>query len=850
MNSLSFPFTLAARYLAGRKLRTALTTLSIVFGVTVFFGLGLLVPSMNEAFRRNLTRSAGAVDLTLSHVSGGSFDAATLDAVRDTAGVARATGLLERSVLLPSGTAPADRRTAGAPAGTIGVVGLDPTTAPAVRAYSLAAGRFLVAGDTDAVVIPASLANRLGLAPGDPFTLPSASGTATFRIVGIVAQRPAAGAEAIYVPLPAAQALFNQPAQINLIEALLAPGADPNAAVAALRARLGDGFRPGGVEAGAELRAGLALAERVYGAIGLMALLAGAFIIYNTFRTGVAERRHDLATLRAVGATRRTILGVTLAESLTQGLVGTAAGLVAGYGLAAGALGAMGALARDLAGLEYGWPAPTLPVVALAVLLGLGITLVGALAPAFAAARVTPLEGLRRQTGGHPRGTAGRQAWIGGALVVLAALGLSSGQPAPVSLGTALFLVGLVLLAPAAVRPIAGTFGRLLGLLLAREGQLARGNLARQPGRAAITASTMMVGLAIALALIGMFSSLVGGFRGYLGRSLGADFLIMPSSLYLGGGNVGAGPDLAQRLRETPGVGALTTLRLAKGEAPGVPFQVIGIDPSTHPTVSGLAFSQGDAGQTYAALGRGRAIILNPMLAAQLGAGVGQIVTLRTPAGDRPYAVAGVGVDYLNAKLSTGFVSQADLARDFHETSDVLLLVNAAPGADPAALGRALERALAGYPALSLLTSADFRASQEAILVGTEQGMYALLLAILIPGLLALVNTLAINVVERTREIGTLRAVGTTRRQVRRMILGESILLATTGIAFGILAGLWLGYVLVLGLNATAYPIAYDFPWAGILASVAVGLLIGVLAAVIPARQAARLPIVAALRYE
>ncbi|HEX9436779.1 MAG TPA: FtsX-like permease family protein, partial [Candidatus Limnocylindria bacterium] len=361
--------------------------------------------------------------------------------------------------------------------------------------------------------------------------------------------------------------------------------------------------------------------------------------------------------------------------------------------------------------------------------------------------------------------------------------------------------------------------------------------------------STMMVGLAIGVAVIGVIASIATGFTGYLDRTLGADYIVLPRSLLLSGGNQGAGPDLAERIARTQGIAAVTTLRVGASQAPGGPLQVIGIDPASYPAVGGLDFTQGDATQAYPALARGRAVILNPLLALQLKAAPGDTVTLKTPEGDRAYAVAGIGVDYINAKLATGYISQADLARDFHETSDVLVMANAAPNADRGVLRAALDAIVGGYPALTLYDSATLRASQARILDAVVRGINVLLLVFAIPGLIAMVNTLAINVLERTRELGVMRAIGTTRGQIGRMIVGESFLLASVGVAFGILAGLWLSYVMVLGTNVI-FPTTYSFPLAGVLATIAIGLIFGVVAALLPARQAARRPIVAALRYE
>ncbi|MBN1811876.1 MAG: ABC transporter permease, partial [Anaerolineae bacterium] len=484
------------------------------------------------------------------------------------------------------------------------------------------------------------------------------------------------------------------------------------------------------------------------------------------------------------------------------------------------------------------------------VVLGVGMTTLGGLWPALSASRVTPLEALRPSVGEVYQQVARRRAIWGAALVALALVGLLSGQIGLALLGTLLFLAGMLLVAPALIRPIARVFGRLLALAFAREGQIAQGNLARQPGRAAITASALMVGLAIVVMATGMTSSLVDGFMNIIDKNLGADFVFMPPSFLLGGGNVGAGPELAERIRETPGVAVVTTLRMGTSEANGAALQVIGIDPATFPLMSGLDFSAGDETQAYAEVGAGRAIVVNGVFALQNRVRVGDTLTLRTPDGERDYRVVGVGMDFMNAKLATGYISQANLAADFRQANDLFLMANKTPEANLATVHNALEAVIRDYPIFTLFDSAQWRASQRDMMAGAMNSLYVVVVALALPSLVALVNTLVINVIERTREIGMIRAVGGTRRQIRRMILAESLLLAATGVAFGILAGLWLGYVLVGMLKIAGFTLPYYFPLGGILFTIAVALLFGVVASLIPARQAAKLDIVAALHYE
>jgi putative ABC transport system permease protein len=836
---VAMQFTLAFRYLQGRKLRTFLTTLAVVLGVAMIVAVNGMIPAIMTSFQQNMLASAGVVDLSVTSETRGGFGGGVLETVRQTPGIAHAAGSLRRNLLLP----------ADLPVNAVTVVGLD-GAAQDVRAYSVTAGRFLQAGDGNALLIGENLALQMELDVGDTLRLPSTAGATDFEIVGILAGRVVPGVEEVFMPLVAAQMLFNQPGEINTVEALFAPDVERAAVEAGVQARVGDEYTLGALESGSELLASIEIGKVVVSVFGLLALVMGGFVIFNTFRAVVAERRRDLGMLRAVGASRKTIVGLILAESLLQGIAGAAVGLILGYALMVGIVVLLNPILQSYMRFRVGTPAPPLSYMAAAVVLGVGMTVLGGLWPALSASRVTPLEALRPSVGEAYQRVARRRALVGAALVALALLGLLSGQIGLALPGTVLFLVGMLLVAPALIRPIARVFGRLLALAFAREGQIAQGNMSRQPGRAAITASALMVGLAIVVMATGMASSLVDGFMNIVDKNLGADFIFMPPSLLMSGGNVGAGPELAERIRQTPGVAVVTTLRMSTSEANGAALQVIGIDPATFPQVSGLDFSAGDEAQAYAEVNVGRAIVVNGLFALQNRVRVGDTLTLQTPEGERDYHVAGIGMDFMNAKLATGYISQANLAADFHQTNDLLLMANKTPEADLATVHNALEAVIREYPIFTLFDSAQWRASQRDMMAGAMNSMYVVVVALALPSLVALVNTLVISVIERTREIGMIRAVGGTRRQIRRMILAESLLLAATGVAFGILAGLWLGYVLVGMLKIAGFTLPYYFPLGGILFTIAVALLFGVVASLIPARQAAKLDIVAALHYE
>ncbi|PZQ35935.1 MAG: hypothetical protein DI570_32905, partial [Phenylobacterium zucineum] len=334
--------------------------------------------------------------------------------------------------------------------------------------------------------------------------------------------------------------------------------------------------------------------------------------------------------------------------------------------------------------------------------------------------------------------------------------GLTTGSSGLIGLGAIVFLIGFAMVAPAVVNPIAGWASRPLELLFSREGAIARSNLQRNPGRSGITVTAVMLGLASIVATISMVTSIFAGFTSYLDKSLSSDYLLIPQSIILAQGNVAAGPRLAAEVKAVPDIGAVSTLRLAQARSDGGDVQVLGIDPATYLSVADFDWNTGSSDAAIGQLASGRWLIANGIYATQHNLIVGQAILLDTPNGQRTYHLAGIGNDYLNAKLSTLYTSQENLQRDFGVTADY--------------------------------ESQTWRAEQMKTFNSTIVIFDVLVAALALPSLLALVNTLAISVLARTREIGMLRAVGATRRQVRRMVMAESLLLSAIGTGFGAIA--------------------------------------------------------------
>jgi putative ABC transport system permease protein len=546
-------------------------------------------------------------------------------------------------------------------------------------------------------------------------------------------------------------------------------------------------------------------------------------------------------------------LGLILTEGLIQGVTGTGLGILLGYGFGTGMIALMGQILKQMMNIQVGAPVVSLQLILICLVVGVGITLLAGLLPAINASKMTPLEALRPSVGKVTfKKLAGLGFWSGMLLVALGVGALIIRDVALITIGGVLFTVGLILAAPALVNPIANLFGALFALLFARDGtaQLAQGNLSRQPGRAAITASTTMISIAILIMGAALISSLYIGFESLVRKSLGSDFVILPPSVTAWGNNLGADPGLIEELKSVDGVELVSSLRFIPNQVNNVNVNVLGIDPVTYPQVSGLAFTEGDEDTAFQQLGEGRNIILNGIFAVSAGVDIGDEIELVTPDGTQAYHIVAIAGDYLNAKISTGYISHANMAADFNRDEDILLQINLTPGADRQAAEESFKTILKPYPQFRLIDGQSYIEENLRIFSAAFVFLFGMAIFLTVPSLIAMVNTLAIGVIERTREIGMLRAVGARRSQVRAIIVSEALILSGLGTVFGVLAGLYLGRMAVEAIHSVGFPIAYAIPGNGILIAIVTGILFGLLAAVIPARQAARMNVINALRYE
>jgi len=831
---MSTQLILAIRYLSRRKLRTGLTTMAVVLGVSIIFAINTLIPTMLSALEGTFLGVSDQVDLTVSSAMGETFDPGVVNMVRKVSGVAAASPALRRQITLDG------------EGHQLELVGVDLASAQSVRRYQITTGRFLETGDTTGALVSEVLAQADGLGPGGTIPIPTLRGTVPLTVVGIVSSTVG---ERLTVPLATAQELFGAPGRVNTVDVSISAGADRETVKKELEKALGLSYRVGSVAQQTDAVGSIQAAQIGLNLFGLLALFMGGFLIFNTFRTVVVERRHDLGMLRALGATRGAIVSLILVESAIQGAVGTVLGLALGYLFAFATItAAQGMMEQYLQARANGvFLSPE--NFALSIGLGMGVTLLPGLLPAINASRVPVLAALRPEPSAI-RGFRPGKGTLGGAVLALVSVaGIASGNSTAAGAGALLFLAALVLLAPILVRPIAVILEPALRFAFAGEARIAEGNMQRQPGRAAITASAIMIALAIVVALVSLFASIQKTFFNYLERSLAADVILLPPSLVLGT-NVGAGPGLEQGLAGTQGIATVATLQYAASVVNGIPVEALAFDPNVYPKVSTFLFDQGGP-SVLGEMDASPVAIVTPVMAANANLKVGDALQVQTPDGIKEYRVGAVAAEYLTAKINTIYISQKNMAADFHRSEDVVLLANLTPGAHRDQVKAEIDRLLASYPQFKLYWGADLRAEQRATISQAFIGIDLLLAVLIIPSLLGLINTLAINVLERTREIGVLRAIGATRMQIRKLVLAESLLLGAAGAALGMLAGLALGYGLTAMLAAIMVPsMRFSFPLDGLIAAMAIALLMAVVASLLPARQAAGLRIVQALRYE
>ncbi len=572
-----------------------------------------------------------------------------------------------------------------------------------------------------------------------------------------------------------------------------------------------------------------------------VALVVGIFLIINTFSILVAQRSREFALLRALGASRRQINGSVLIESLAVGAVGSSVGLAVGYLLALGLRAIFGLLGLDLSRAEF---PVTWQTVAWSYGVGIVVTAIASILPALRAARIPPMAALRDDVA-LPESSMRRRVLVGTVLVVLgagtAAAGLAgSGTWALSGLGGGilLVLVGVSLMSAFLGAPVLRLFDSLYRRIFGSVGRLAAQNALRNPRRTGATASALMIGLAL-MAMMSIFgTSASASTDAAIGKTLTSQFII---SNVVG---QSFSPAVAKQVGTLDGVDGVTEIRSAylslKG---GGGVRAIAVDPGAF----GAAFALPASAGSLADLGPGR-VALDNNAADAGGFTVGDTLTMKFQARDIPLRI--VAIFPSNPALPGEYVVSTDtFERGGLKPLDALVFVTKTPGANTDAVRTGIEKVIAGLPTVTVKDPEGFAAEQKGQVNQFLYLIYGLLGLSVIIALLGVVNTLSLSVIERTREIGLLRAVGVSRRQLRTMIRLESVVVAVLGAVLGLVMGVAFGSSMVIALRDEGLT-DLAVPWSWLAGFLVLAVVAGVLAAVLPARRAARLDVLKAIATE
>jgi putative ABC transport system permease protein len=578
-------------------------------------------------------------------------------------------------------------------------------------------------------------------------------------------------------------------------------------------------------------------------AFAVIALLVGIFLILNTFSIIVAQRTRELALMRAMGASRGQVIRSVLLESAIVGVVASAIGYVVGIGL--GATGAF-LLTKLFGGLEVAGIGTPLIGAVLSFVLGIAVTMISALLPAVRAARVPPIAAMREAaTTDRPL----TKLTVGGGIVFLAGFGTLvfglSGKAhgntlTTILVGVGVTFIGVALLTPLLSRPAVAVLGRLFSWSL--PGQLGRRNSSRNPRRTAITAAAMMIGIALITAISTVFSSLTASVNKIVDQQLQADLVIagqqnssIPPTI---------DPAALDRVRALPGVQTLAADSYEAAEVNGKVRYVASYD-DIGAAVKILKMRAKDG--TISSLSSGE-IVLDEKTAKSLHLGVGSTLSIQLPrAAAKDYRVTGV---YRSSQLGNGILLPwSDAQAGFRSSLPVQAFAKVKPGTSVSAVKKQVDTILADSPEVSVQTRSEYVGQATQIfnfLLGVVQ---VLLFVALLIAVLGIVNTLILSVLERTRELGLLRAIGLRRSQAMRMITVESVVISLFGALLGIGVGVGLGAAVVRALKDQGFT-QYAFPWVLMAVYVVAAAIVGVVAAVIPAIRAARLNVLNAIAYE
>jgi putative ABC transport system permease protein len=846
---------LAVKSLWARRARALATTFAVVIGVAFVAGSYVLTDTIFAAFDEIFSESLKGTSVVVTarnpveQQSGDvpTISAALLPKVKRTAGVRLAAG----AIFTPGGFFDSEGDAIGS---KFAPKFISSTLPDGLESLTYVEGH-APRGPTEASIDRAAAENS-DLKLGEGIRIVGQGSARSYRLAGFTKLGSASfgGTSIAQVTLPVAQRLTHKRGRFDQISIAARDGVSP----ATLKRRL-EGVLPGSVRietaaeradrSSEEIQDGLGFLQTVLLVFGFVAVFVGAFLIFNTFSITVAQRISEFGLLRTLGASRRQVLATVVAEAVAIGLAGAVVGIAGGYLIAALLNALFEAIGIDLPTTGLVMKTRTI-VVSLAI--GIAVTLVSSMVPALRSTRVPPIAAM--QAVGPPAG--GRQRLVYALLSILLGLaglalllvglfgsGSAGARAGLMGAGAVAIVLGVSLFSPRLVPPLATIAGWPLERLRRLTGRLARENSQRNPSRTAVTAAALMIGLALVTFVTVFAAGLKSSVASVIDESFEGGLVIQNGD---GFSPIPAGA--AAAAREVPGVERVATIRSAEAKllGRGSKLRVTAPTPDIGEAVE-LEWKRGGPA-TLRNLGDGEAV-LSDSFSSDHGLAVGDRFRLLSQTGAKPaFRVAGTFDSKLNL-FGSVLVTQPSMARAFDQTQDTVDFVIAKPGADPAdvqaALSAVVERA---FPTAEVLNQQELKESREEQVNQLVNLFYALLALAILVSLFGIANTLALSIHERTRELGMLRAIGMSRRQVRTMIRYEAVITALIGAILGMVLGVVFAALISQPLKDEGFTLSY--PVGSLALLLVLAGLAGVVAAIPPARRAARLDVLDALQYE
>ena len=830
----------------------ALTVLAIMLGTGLVAGSYVFTDTLDRVFSDLFSQSLAGIDAQVTSeisddLAGFSFPdrlpESLVDEISALEEVDYAVGSIAGLITLVDNE--------GEPLGGFGPPTIGASWSDRANPFNLREGE-TPAGNRD-LVIDASSVRRFDLEIGDEIGVIVFGELERFRLTGTIGFGGSSGfggATISSVSYATAQRLFDATGEVDTISVVGVDNISSENLVAAIEQIVPEGTSVVDAQTAIEeqltgFKEALGFINTFLLAFGYVSLFVGGFLIFNTFQVVVAQRSKELALLRAIGATRRQVRRMVLIEAAIVSLVGSILGVGFGVVLATGIREAFSRFGGELPATA---PQILPRTFAVAIISGVAVTLLSALIPAYRASSVPPIAALR-QIDARPTSQLFRRVMIGGSALSALGLGvigwglfLDTPEDIPaaalVGVGAGLLFIGLAVLSAAFAKPLGRILGRPIRAAFGTIGRLSTENAVRNPGRTAVTSAALMVGVALMVFVTILASSLAATTDQLIEDTFKTDLVVQP----LGFGGAGLSPAVADQIEALAEVDLVTRTRqgpmIIEGEVEFIgAAELAKLGSAIDIEVSAGEFA--DVGISGIALSSDLADDLNLTLGdevdvefAQTGE---QILTVQAI-----YSAEGPN--------SNAYIDLETHRANFIEDFDQSIFVRFSPGFAIADAREAVEVILDDFPGATSLDQSEF-ADQAANGIRTFVNLvYALLALALIIAFVGIINTLLLSVIERTREIGLLRAVGATRRQIRRMITWESVIIAVYGALLGSGVGVLLARALVEALDNET--IVFDVPVIQVLIAIFIAMIAGVIAAIYPARKASKLNVLEAIAYE